>query len=240
MKVLVLGAAGKLGRQLVQSGLRDGHEVTAAVRNADLFRRGWAGGAPEALRIVHADAMNPASLDAALADQDAAVSAAGNIADGEAFSAVFDNVVAAAERVMGTQRRVWMLAGAAVLDIPHAGRIGIGLPFMPAVYRPHLMNWRRIESARIDWALMCPGPMIAGDAAGAARGHTVSVDTLPFAVGTWAGLVPAVALSLMMKHNLPRITVSYEAVADVIMTNLAPGGRFSRKRVGVSTAGGGA
>jgi hypothetical protein len=177
--------------------------------------------------------MAPVSLDAALAGQDAAVSAAGNIADGEAFCAVFDNVVTAAERVMGAQRRVWMLAGAAVLDIPHAGRIGIGLPFMPAIYGPHLQNWRRIERARIDWALMCPGPMVAGDGAGVAHASTVSIDTLPFAVGAWAGLAPAVALSLMMKHNLPKMRVSYEAVAGVIMDNLAPGGRFSRKRVGV-------
>ena len=33
-------------------------------------------------------------------------------------------------------------AGVAVLDILNAGRIGLDVPFMPPMYRPHPVNWR--------------------------------------------------------------------------------------------------
>lgn len=232
MKVVVLGAGGKLGRRLAASALARGFEVTAAVRDPQRLRRE----APDIaarMSITRFDASEHASIDAAIAGHDAMVSAAGHIADGARFVELFDRVVSSAERVLGAERRVWMLAGAAVLDIPHAGRMGIEVPFAPKIYLPHLENRRRIERSRLDWALMCPGGMSAGDEQPINDRLRVSVDTYPFDVGGWTRFAPPIALSLMMKSKLPLLGVTYRGVADVIMDNFAPGRRFRQKRVGV-------
>lgn len=233
MKVMVLGAGGKLGLRLVESGLAKNHDVTAAARNPELFSRAWAGRSQAMVRVIQVDVTNPAQLEAAMAGHDAIVSAAGNVADGQRFVDLFDRVTTSAERVFGGDRRVWMLAGAGLLDIPNAGRIGIGLPFVPALYRPHLENWRRLERSQLDWALMCPGPLVPADGPRLPAALSVSTDALPFDVGAWARFAPPVALSLMMKAKLPQITVSYEDVAEIIIGSLTPRDRFSRKRVGV-------
>ncbi len=236
MNVVVLGAAGKLGRRLVESCLEANHDVTAAVRNPDQFRHALGSTPGLKLRVFRFDATESTTLDAALAGHDAAISAAGNVADGARFVDLFDQVVSAAERTLSGERRVWMLAGAAILDIPHTRRIGLNLPFVPRLYRPHLANWRRLQRSTLDWALACPGAMVAGDDPLEADTLTVSVDTLPYPVGPWTRIAPPVALSLLMKSRLPRLNVPYRGVADVIANNLSPGGRFSRRRVGVGWA----
>lgn len=225
MKVLVLGAAGKLGGRLVESCLAHGCETVAAARSP----------LPERANLQRATFAieDTPALEAAMQGCDALISAAGNLYEGEAFAATFDRVVGAAERVMGCGRRVWMLAGAAVLDIPRTNRPAVGLPFVPAVYQIHLTNWRRLERSRLDWSLMCPGFMTAEpeEAPGPMR---VSIDALPFDVGPWTRYAPPVALSLLMKSRLPRLAVPYRAVADAIVERLRPSGPFARTRVGVA------
>lgn len=231
MKVAILGAAGKLGRRLVESGLARGHEVTALARNF--------GPSPEApldasrLRRVVCDLRDAAALEAALAGHDALVSAAGNVGDEAEFVGLFDRVTTAAERVLGGQRRVWMMAGALVLDMPQTRRMGVSLPFTPKRYGPHVENWRRLERSPLDWALMCPGPMKPGDGQPVASGLRMSCDAMPFEIGPWARYAPPIALSLVLKSQLPRLCVPYRAVADAMINHLDPGGRFSRKRVGL-------
>lgn len=232
MKVLVLGAAGKLGRKVVASCLARGHEVTAATRKPVAASPSD----PSNLRRALFDIHDGAALEAALGACDALVSAAGTVSEGDAFVATFDRVASAAERVLGGGRRVWMLAGAAVLDMPRTGRPAITLPFVPARYRPHLENWRRLERSRLDWALMCPGFMVADDGASAAAPLRVAVDALPFEVSPWVRYAPPIALSLLMKSRLPALTVSYADVADAIADRLEPGGPCARKRVGVAYA----
>ncbi len=234
MRVAILGAAGKLGRHLVQSAGAHGHEVTAAVRDPDGFRRSLAPDDGTSVRVAPFDALDSATLDAVLAGQDAVISAVGTVGDGQGFVEVFDRIVTGAERVLGDRRRVWMVAGAAILDVPHTQRIGLDLPFVPQIYQPHLANWRRLQRSQLDWALMCPGPMVMTGGAVAAAELAVSIDCLPYAVGGWARYAPPIALSLMMKRMLPMTKVPYRAVADVIMGRLEPGDAVSRHRVGVA------
>ena len=127
-----------------------------------------------------------------------------------------------------------MVAGAAVLDIPLTGRNGILLPFVPRRYLPHQENWRRLERSRLDWALMCPGPMSPGDDLPVSQGLRMSIDTLPVDERPWVRYAPPLALSLLLKGALPRLRVSYRSVADCMADHLEPGGRFSRKRVGIA------
>ena len=72
MKLLVVGSTGGTGLELVEQSLEDGHQVTAFARR------------PETLRIRHAsltvrrgDILDAAAVEAAVAGQDAALSALG-------------------------------------------------------------------------------------------------------------------------------------------------------------------
>lgn len=73
MKLLVLGATGGTGRQLVARALARGHEVTALVRSPD--KMGVTGS--ERLKVVQGDPLQPTQVTAALSGQDAILSALG-------------------------------------------------------------------------------------------------------------------------------------------------------------------
>ncbi len=67
MKVLVIGSTGYIGRAVSEELLRRGHDVTGTVRSAS------SGQPPSAVRPVHADVSDPASLISAAAAADAVV-----------------------------------------------------------------------------------------------------------------------------------------------------------------------
>ena len=71
MKVLVIGAAGRTGRLVVEQATSAGHEVTALVRRADEYK-------VNDVRIFQGDATNQADMDSAVIGQDAVVDAAGS------------------------------------------------------------------------------------------------------------------------------------------------------------------
>lgn len=72
MKIVVLGASGRTGLELLMQVLARGHEVTAVVRNPDHFKLSY-----DRLRVVAGDALKPDSFDGALEGQDAVLSTLG-------------------------------------------------------------------------------------------------------------------------------------------------------------------
>ena len=70
MKVLVIGAAGKTGRAVVEQATAAGHQVTAFVHDAE-------GYAVPGVRVVAGDAADSAAMDAAVAGQDAVLDTIG-------------------------------------------------------------------------------------------------------------------------------------------------------------------
>ena len=71
MKILVIGATGPTGQQIVEQGLAQGHEVTALVRNPDKFKIQH-----NLLQIVKGDILDSGSLDA-VHQQQAVISSLG-------------------------------------------------------------------------------------------------------------------------------------------------------------------
>ena len=232
-RVLVIGAAGNLGTRLVQEGMHQGHAITALVRDAKALGHKIKGGLLKDVHVFEGDIRDVSCIDKALDGQDIVVNAAGNVNDGVVFSTLFDCVVSAVKRHPHIEKS-WFLAGAAVLTIPHSKRIGVGLPFVPSLYEPHRVNWQLLERSNLDWLLMCPGPMTAAATGMHRNDLRVSIDSMPFDIGTWTRFAPPLALSLVMKAKLPELIVPYEGVAAVIMANIAAGGRFSRHRVGIA------
>lgn len=70
MKVLVLGAAGKTGRAVVEEALKAGHEVTALVHSA-------AGAGVAGVTVHTGDATDRETMEAAVAGQDAVIDTVG-------------------------------------------------------------------------------------------------------------------------------------------------------------------
>ncbi|HEX8846063.1 MAG TPA: SDR family oxidoreductase [Pyrinomonadaceae bacterium] len=72
VKLIVFGAAGKSGRQLVEQALAGGHEVTAFVRQPDAVKTKHPG-----LKVVKGDALDAESVSEAIAGQEAVLFAIG-------------------------------------------------------------------------------------------------------------------------------------------------------------------
>ena len=107
MRVLVFGASGYIGSHLVPRLVAAGHEVRATSRNAEsLTGRGW-----EAVETVSADALDPASLDQALAGVEVAYYLVHSMAAGSDFATrdrrAARNFRRAAERA-GVRRIVYL------------------------------------------------------------------------------------------------------------------------------------
>ncbi len=75
MRVLVIGAAGRTGREIVSQALTHGHEVTAFVHDASL------GMQDERLRVVNGDVLDFQQVSSAVLGQHAVVSALSHGAD---------------------------------------------------------------------------------------------------------------------------------------------------------------
>ncbi|MFC3654819.1 SDR family oxidoreductase [Xanthomonas hyacinthi] len=234
MNVIILGGGGNLGRRLIARGLANGHALTVLVRDRARFAATWGAPQPWPFQVIEGDATDRHALARAIAGHDALVNTAGIVTEGERFAALVDAVASVATGVLPAPHRMWFLAGAALLDIPHTDRIGVSLPGVPSIYRWHAVNWRRLQRCNADWSLMCPGPMVASATAMPRSDLRVACDALPYAVGRWTRWAPGIALSLMMKAKLPELIVSYEDVAELIMTQLQPDGPYRRRRVGIA------
>jgi len=106
---VVFGASGYIGSNLVPELLRAGHRVRATARNIEVLEgRGWRGVEP-----AQADALDPASLPAALAGADVAYYLVHSMAAGSDFAAIdrraAENFARAAE--MAGVRRIVYLGG---------------------------------------------------------------------------------------------------------------------------------
>ncbi len=71
MKVLVIGAAGKSGRAVVQQAVAAGHDVTAFVHET----KGYLSGSN--VRVVEGDATDRSAMDTAMLGQDAVIDTIG-------------------------------------------------------------------------------------------------------------------------------------------------------------------
>ncbi len=75
MKILVVGAAGKTGRAVVEQALAARHEVTAFVHNADGYNAD--GYNIAGVHVVAGDASDSTAMDAAVQGQDAVLNTIG-------------------------------------------------------------------------------------------------------------------------------------------------------------------
>lgn len=229
MKVCVLGASGNVGRNVVAEAIRRGHRVTAAVREKSKLPSDFLDKVEA--RVV--DYQSRPSLEAAMSGQDVVVNAAGYVAD-KGFVALVSRIIEAAQSSLGKDGRYWMLAGAALLDVPGTNVMTVNYPKIPPVYQPHRLNYEAVRKTALDWTVLCPGPMIDAPDGKPTRGIVTSTEQWPIDPWPATAFLPRIMTSLNFLKIVPRMTVYYEDAAKVIVDNLAHGGPFSRRRVGLA------
>lgn len=120
MRVLIFGASGRTGCELVRQAIAAGHEVTVFMRNQATFT------AAEHLRIATGDAHDPAAVNNAMIEQEAVLSAfGGTLSDEDLLPRSMANILAAM-KCYGARRLIVLGA---------AGAVGSTLRRMPAVSR---------------------------------------------------------------------------------------------------------
>ena len=181
MRILVLGATGGTGRQVVTQGLQLGHTVTALVRHP-----------PERLGITH-DRLNVISgsvtendqtLTSAVAGQDAVISTLGvgaSLKSGGLIAASVPRIVAALES-HGVRRLIFTSAygvGATRVDVPVLPRILIGL-LLRDLYADKEAGEEQLRRSRLDWTLVYPTTLSNGPRTGRYRvGDHLTLHGLP-------------------------------------------------------------
>lgn len=155
-RILVVGASGGTGRAIVAQALERGYVVTAFVRNPSAFRTTHAN-----LSVVEGDVLDRARVAAAVAGQDAVVSALGHkrfLYPTRILSEGTRNVLDAMESA-GVRRFVCQTS----LGIGHsAGRMGLYYTFfviplvLPFYFWDKTRQERVIADSRSEWVIVRP------------------------------------------------------------------------------------
>jgi uncharacterized protein YbjT (DUF2867 family) len=172
MKLVVVGATGGTGKQVVERAKAAGHEVIAAVRRPE---------AVEGVRAVKADVLDPASLAVVFTGVDAVISTIGPAnmrKPGTMLSDGVGNMVAACE-ACGVKRFVYesgMIAGDGK-GLGIAGRLMLGLAhvLMRAFVREKQKAEAAITASSLDYVIVRP-PVLVHEPARGAYIHGVDAE----------------------------------------------------------------
>ncbi len=190
MRISVLGATGRTGRQVVEQALKAGHEVVAFVRNPDAM-----GTQHERLAVVQGDILDAERVSEAVAGTDAVISALGPTRDSpEAMLTRGVANVVAAMKEHGV-RRLIVLTGAGVRLESDPSSLGnsimlglLGL-LVPCALRDAQGAVEVIRASGLDWTVvrvprLSDGPMTGRVRSGTLRlgpSHSISrADVVAF------------------------------------------------------------
>ena len=180
MRLLVFGATGPTGRELVAQALAQGHEVTAFARRPDAVhaRQGK-------LRVAQGDAMrDPQSIAEALKGQDAALCALGTgkvLFPARLQERSMGHIVPAMERA-GVKRFILMSAfgvGHTARDAPLVPRL-MYATVLAGVFGDKARGEETVRSSSLDWTIVYPTILTDGPRTGVYRaGETIELQGLP-------------------------------------------------------------
>ena len=162
MNILIIGATGGTGKQLVQQALERGHKVSVFVRNPSKLKISH----PE-LKVFEGDILIPESISRACKDQDTVISALGHkrfVIPSSILSRGTHNLIAAMEE--NAVRRLICITALGIGD----SRYKLGLyytlfvhPFILFFYfRDKEKQERLIQGSNLDYTLVRPGQLTLG------------------------------------------------------------------------------
>lgn len=154
MKIVVFGAQGGIGAQVVEQALTAGHEVTAVVRRPAAMTLQH-----ERLEVIKGDVLEPASIREAIAGKDAVVSALGirNRAPTTVYSQGVTNIIQAMQAA-GVRRLLCVSASG--LDPGPLWQRLFAKPMLWLILKEMYSDLARMETAvkasGLDWTIMRP------------------------------------------------------------------------------------
>jgi putative NADH-flavin reductase len=161
-KILVLGATGGTGREIVSRALQQGHEVTALVRPFNLNP-----GLPAGVRVLRGTvADDTEALDGAVRDQQAVISALGvgkSLRSGGLIARSTPLIVRAMDR-QGSRRLIFMSAygvGRTWKDVPVLPRMLMRL-FLGDLYADKEIGEEALRRSGLEWTLVNPVTLTNG------------------------------------------------------------------------------
>ncbi|WP_239618649.1 NAD(P)-dependent oxidoreductase [Cohnella mopanensis] len=188
MKLLILGATGRVGKEITASALADGHLVTVLVRQPDNLDIDSAN-----LTILQGDACAEQDVHKAVQGADAIISALGT--DGGSVLTVNMRFMLDAMKQHGI-KRIITIGTAGILDSSeHPGLLRFEAPdsrrSSTRAAEEHRKAWELLAGSGLDWTIVCPTYLPLGDRTGVYRyqqdrlpegGMSISVaDTADFA-----------------------------------------------------------
>jgi putative NADH-flavin reductase len=165
VRILVVGASGATGSQVIRAGLRRGHQVTAMVRDPAGLPFDKAGPT-----IFIGDPLDPARLSAAASGQEAIITALGHRRGSplDLLESSAQNLVAAMARV-GTRRVL-----AVSVALLFTGNWPLG-PFLRLILRDVKRDSQAMEevfrASDLDWTIARPPRLLSGKPKGHYRAH---------------------------------------------------------------------
>lgn len=156
MKVVIFGATGQTGRLLTERAVFAGHEVTAFAR--DPARADLRGGS---VRVVRGDVLDAASVEQAVAGQEAVLSALGTATrrSPPVLPEGIRHILDAMEK--HGVRRIIVVSAAGALHEPAGSLVGnLGLSLaravIPGVYTEHRAMLEELRTRNLDWIAVRP------------------------------------------------------------------------------------
>ncbi len=156
MKIVVFGATGGTGKNVVERALAAGHEVVAAVRRPEAVV------ARERLRVCKADVLEADSVASAIQGTDAVICCVGpasNAKPGTLISVAAKNIVDGCAKV--GVRRVVLESGMITSDgteLTFLGRTAVGVFAMifPKLKADKLIAEATVTGSSLDWVIVRP------------------------------------------------------------------------------------
>lgn len=208
MKVLIIGATGRVGKLLVEYALEAGHQVVAFARDISQIKL-----EDPALSTVQGDVLYPALIEAAVDEVDAVMSVIGI----RKFRGPITTLSTGTRHIVDVlerkgPKRFLTLTGAGILQENPDYLIMESLSFPPNLQNlsmDHLRMYQALRNADLDWTIVAPAFMHSGTRTG---NYLLREDYFP-----------------QQAQN----QISVEDVADFMVREVEEN-RFIQKRVGIA------
>ena len=163
MKILIFGATGTVGRELVTQGLEMGHKVTAFARDPSKLAISHAN-----LEIIKGNVMDSAVVDPAVAGHDAVLVALGAGSKGQVRATGTRNIIQAMQK--SDTRRLVCLSTLGVGD--SRGNLNFLWKYimfgmlLRAAYADHVTQESEVIRSGLDWTIVRPSAYTDGERTG--------------------------------------------------------------------------
>jgi putative NADH-flavin reductase len=165
MELLILGATGNTGRELVKQTLAQGHHVTALLRHPEKFKQ-----KQDHLTLVQGNVLDEAAVTKALQGKNAVLSALGVGNSLIAHGLMYDSIrlLVPAMQKAKISRLVWLSAfgvGPTETQANVLQKIAFRLP-LRSIYSDKEKADNYIRQSAIDWTIVAPVRLTNGELTG--------------------------------------------------------------------------